>query len=135
MRAHLGAISGTGGDGRAIAFHSIRTNPHFPQRKTSRSPNARPAHGLVSILLRSMWWSQTGQGCAQSNVAICVEAVIDRRSSMPAVGGEQSLLDRIASPAGHSECETALQELGGRDPQIARRQALLGSRHVVRIRP
>jgi hypothetical protein len=61
-----------------IAFHSIWTIPHFPQRKTSRSPNARPVHGVVSILLRSMWWSQTGQGRAQSNVAICVEAVIDR---------------------------------------------------------
>jgi hypothetical protein len=35
------------------------------------------------------------------------------RSLMPAIGGEQFRLERVASPAGLSECETAFQQSGG----------------------
>jgi hypothetical protein len=52
--SHSGAISGLGEVNMGIVCHSVWSSPHFAQRKTSRSPEVRAAHGTVSTLLSSI---------------------------------------------------------------------------------
>jgi hypothetical protein len=49
---YAGAIPG---DAREIVLHSVWVMPHFSQRKRTRSPAVRDAHGTVSIVLSSIW--------------------------------------------------------------------------------
>jgi hypothetical protein len=50
-KLYVGAMSG---DASEMVFHSDCVMPHFSQRKTTRSPAVRAAHGTVSMVLNSI---------------------------------------------------------------------------------
>jgi hypothetical protein len=47
-------VGATFGDASEMVFHSDCVMPHFSQRKTTRSPAVRAAHGTVSMVLNSI---------------------------------------------------------------------------------